>query len=89
MLRITPGNEKEFRYFQEWLTARAALDRVVAATEPEADGGWWGPYAATDMPLPRLFDSVKNGASASTRTRAPEQPPAWAPGGSPCGQTST
>jgi hypothetical protein len=89
MQRITPGNEKEFRYFQEWLTARAALDCVVAATEPEADGGWWGPYAATDMPLSRLFDSVKNGASTRARSHFPDERPAWAPGGSPCGQTST
>ncbi len=42
MLRASPGKEKEFRYFQQWLEASAAIDRIIEETEPESefvDGG--------------------------------------------------
>jgi hypothetical protein len=88
MLKLSPGKEEDLRHFQEWLEASAALDRVVEITEP-ADGPLRRWPTATDMLLSRLFDSVRNGASAEVRSRAPDRRPAWARGGSPCGQTYT
>jgi len=34
MLEVEPGREEEFRYLQRWLTASAALDRLIEAAEP-------------------------------------------------------
>jgi hypothetical protein len=38
MIRISPGKEEEFRYLQEWLSASAALEQVIEATEGNAGG---------------------------------------------------
>lgn len=58
MLRISPGREKEFRYFQEWLAASAALEEIIDATEADVDGGSPRGNASTDNALSRLIGSV-------------------------------
>jgi len=90
MLRISPGREQEFSYFQEWLATSAALDRIIAATEGGVDGGSPRRNVATDNALSRLIGSV-----IMTRDlRAPANPPQPlfhrpAEGGTPCGSTCT
>jgi hypothetical protein len=34
--RIEPGKEEDFRYLRGWLASSEWLDRLIAATEPEA-----------------------------------------------------
>ena len=49
-VRIEPGREEDFRYLRGWLASSEWLDRLIAATEPEAAAG-------TDFPCsqgPRL-----------------------------------
>jgi len=35
-VRIKPGKEEDFRYLRGWLASSEWLDRLIAATEPEA-----------------------------------------------------
>ena len=35
-VRIEPGKEEDFRYLRGWLASSEWLDRLIAATEPEA-----------------------------------------------------
>jgi hypothetical protein len=35
-VRIEPGKEEDFRYLRRWLAGSEWLDRLVAATDPEA-----------------------------------------------------
>jgi hypothetical protein len=58
MLRIAPGKEKDFRYFQEWLTASAALDRIIEATETDAYRSQWQTIEVTDNALSRPVGSL-------------------------------
>ena len=37
--RIEPGKEEDFRYLRGWLASSEWLDRLIAATEPEAAAG--------------------------------------------------
>ncbi len=62
MLRVEPGREEEFEALGAWLTASAALDRVVEATEPQP-----GPEARL-RPLPPLL------VSSRRRALIPEAP---------------
>jgi hypothetical protein len=67
LLKISPGKEEEFRYFQEWLAANATLDRVVDATERGVDQRSSRRVTATDRALSlasgslnkRGFDQVR------------------------------
>ena len=43
--RIEPGNEEDFRYLRGWLASSEWLDRLIAATEPEAAAGAALPYS--------------------------------------------
>jgi hypothetical protein len=38
-VRIQPGKEEDFRYLRGWLASSEWLDRLIAATEPEAAAG--------------------------------------------------
>jgi len=38
-VRIEPGKEEDFRYMRGWLASSEWLDRLIAATEPEAAAG--------------------------------------------------
>ena len=38
-VRIEPGKEEDFRYMRGWLAGSEWLDRLIAATEPEAAAG--------------------------------------------------
>ena len=58
MLRISPGREEEFRYFQDWLAASAALERVIDATERGADGSSRRCIAATDKAMSLVSSSL-------------------------------
>jgi hypothetical protein len=35
-VRIEPGKEEDFRYISDWLASSAWLDRLIAATDPQA-----------------------------------------------------
>jgi hypothetical protein len=37
--RVEPGKEEDFRYLRGWLASSEWLDRLIAATEPEAVAG--------------------------------------------------
>ena len=41
--RIEPGKEEDFRYLRGWLASSEWLDRLIAATEPEAAARTEGP----------------------------------------------
>jgi hypothetical protein len=38
-MRVEPGKEEDFRYMRGWLASTEWLDRLIAATEPEAAAG--------------------------------------------------
>jgi hypothetical protein len=64
-LRVSPGKEAEFRYFQRYYADSAAIDRLIEATEPENSGAdclaidqFRGPIGVTDKALSGAFDSV-------------------------------
>jgi hypothetical protein len=38
-VRIEPGKGEDFRYMRGWLASSEWLDRLIAATEPEAAAG--------------------------------------------------
>lgn len=37
MLSVAPGREDDFAYFRAWLSASAAVDRIIALTEEDAE----------------------------------------------------
>jgi hypothetical protein len=37
--RVEPGKEEDFRYLRGWLASSEWVDRLIAATEPEAVAG--------------------------------------------------
>jgi hypothetical protein len=43
--RIEPGKEEDFHYLRGWLASSEWLDRLIAATEPEAAASTEGPYS--------------------------------------------
>ena len=49
-VRIEAGKEEDFRYMRGWLASSEWLDRLIAATKPEAAAGAEPPYS----PAPRL-----------------------------------
>ena len=49
-VRIEPGKEEDLRYMRGWLASSEWLDRLIAATDPEAAVDTEPPYS----PAPRL-----------------------------------
>ena len=87
MLKIAPGKEDEFHYFEEWLALNAALDRAINA---DADRNPYQPSVATDNALSRLIDSLS--PARNMKARAANGQPVFrrpASGGMPCGSNCT
>jgi hypothetical protein len=57
MLQITPGMEEEFRYFQGWLAANLALERLIESIDHT--GKHVAPCHATDKALSRPADRLR------------------------------
>ena len=60
-VRIEPGKEEDFRYMRGWLASSEWLDRLIAATDPEAAVDTEPPYSPALHLAVRPFPKGRRG----------------------------